>query len=71
MKNKNKYPEYIMNYVRQGMGLEENDTSKDDFINNVMSKNDVFDSVCDWQGLISWGVIIKDWVSDIYNIDLE
>jgi hypothetical protein len=36
-----KYPNYIMQKVRQRLGIEENDTSRDADINN-MSKDEVF-----------------------------
>ena len=66
-----KYPEYIMKYLRQRTGLEEDDTSSDDRLNN-MSKNEVFKEVLSWNGLLSnWDIDIKAWIKDIYEIDLD
>ena len=45
------YPENILRLVRQNLDLEPTDTSMDDKINN-MSRNEVLDRVCEWEGLI-------------------
>lgn len=66
-----KYPEYIMKYLRQRKGLEEDDTSSDDRLNN-MSRNEVFKEVLNWNGLLgNWDIDIKAWIKDIYGIDLD
>lgn len=67
MNLENKYPEEIMEYVRQSLGLEESDESKDSEINE-MSANEVFDYVCNWNGLIGYADLIKSWIEDIYKI---
>ena len=67
---KKKYPEYIMSYVRQNMGLDSDDTSKDDLINS-MDKEDVFDRVLNWNGIIGYAGQIKGWIEEIYGIELE
>lgn len=67
---KKKYPEYIMSYVRQNMGLDSDDTSKDDFINS-MNKKDVFDRVLNWNGIIGYAGQINSWIEEIYGIELE
>lgn len=67
---KRKYPEYIMSYVRQNMGLDSDDTSKDDFINS-MNKKDVFDRVLNWNGIVGYSSQIKGWIEEIYGIELE
>lgn len=67
---KRKYPEYIMSYVRQNMGLDSDDKSKDDLINS-MNKKDIFDRVLDWNGIIGYAGQIKGWVEDVYGIELE
>lgn len=64
------YSNEIMNCVRQNLGLEKDDTSKDDYINN-MSKSEVLNRVATWNGLIRYGETIKGWVKDIYNVELE
>lgn len=67
----NKYPNYIMEYVRQRLGLETNDTSKDHEINE-MTANEVFTDICGWKfGYSSWAATIKEWVDDIYGVELK
>lgn len=66
----NKYPESIMENVRQRLGLEAYDTSKDDIINE-MTADVVFEHVCNWNALIGYANTIKTWVKDIYGIDLD
>lgn len=68
--NSNKYSECIMEYVRQNLGLDKYDTSKDEDINK-MSKNDIFEKVCNWNNLYWYTETIKFWIKDIYNIDLN
>ncbi len=68
--NANKYPDYIMQYVRNSLGLDEYNTERDDEINS-MDKEEVFNRVCNWKGLIDYGNTIKHWVEDIYKVSLE
>lgn len=66
----NKYPEYILKYVRQNLGLDDpTDKIKDDIISN-MTKDEVLERVCNWNGLINYHNTIKGWIEDIYGIDL-
>ena len=67
----NKYPEYIMGDVRQNLGLDSpEDTSQDGRINN-MTKGEVLERVCNWNGLINYHSTIQGWVEDIFNIELD
>lgn len=66
----NKYPEYIICYVRQRLGLQPDDTSEDDAI-NAMSESEVFAHVCDWNGLLGYGDTIMIWIKDIFRVDLK
>lgn len=66
----NKYPDYIMEAVRQNLGLNEDDMSKDSEINE-MTKNEVFNRVCNWNGFIGYGSFFREWIEDIYEIDFE
>lgn len=66
--NLNRYPEKIMECVRQRCGLEKFDDSKDEEINQL-SPDEVFDHVCNWNGLLGYASIIKSWIRDIYNIN--
>ena len=65
-----KYPENIMEDVRERLGLESDDDSRDKEIME-MSKDKILDEVVKWNGLINYGDTIKNWVQDIYNIDLD
>lgn len=47
----NKYPESIMQAVRQNMGLEATDTSKDEIINKLPS-DAVWHRFCTWHGFL-------------------
>lgn len=66
-----KYPEYILQYLRQRWGLKKDDTSKDDIFHD-MEPNAVFYEVLQWKGLLGgWDDIIKGWILDIYGVDLD
>lgn len=67
--NSNKYSESIMECVRQRLGLERYDDSKDKEINQL-SPDEVFDHVCNWNGLIGYATTIKSWIEDIYKMKL-
>ncbi len=70
-KNPNRYPENIMECVRQQrFGLNEYDESKDQEINEL-SPQEVFECVCNWNGLLEYAHTIKSWIGDIYKIDLN
>lgn len=64
------YPNYIMEKVRQRLGVESYDTSRDEEING-MSKDNVFSAVLEWEGIIGYAWTIKDWIKDIYGIELN
>lgn len=64
------YPKDIMEALRQRKHLEPDDTSRDDEI-SLMSPNEVFEEVLEWDGLISYAYKIKRWIKDIYGIDLN
>ena len=64
------HPDYIMEKVRQRLGLEPYDTSRDDEINR-MSHDSVFDHCLTWEGIIGYGYTIKGWVESIYDITLQ
>lgn len=60
------YPDYIMESVRQRLGLEPYDTSRDDEINS-MPHNAIFDHCLEWEGIIGYGYTIRNWIMDIYG----
>ena len=37
----------------------------------TMSPNEVFEMVCECEGLCGYANIIKGWIADIYSIDLS
>ena len=65
-----KYPEYIMKKVRQRIGLELNDNSKDEEI-EIMSPGEIIDAVLEWEGIIGYTEFIVDLVFDVYGFDKE
>ncbi len=64
------YPAYIMEKVRQRLGLESWDTKSDSEI-NAMSHDTVFTHCLAWEGIIGYEYQIRDWVSVIYGVTLE
>lgn len=66
----NEYPEHILKILRQRRGLDENDKTEDKDL-NMLSQNEVFSEVCEWDGLCGYAYKIKIWIDDIYKIDIE
>lgn len=66
----NKYFDSIMEDVRQNLGLEPDDTSRDEEI-NAMERQEILDRVCEWHGLINYGETIREWIEDIWGLDLD
>lgn len=65
------YPEYILKKLRMRNGYDENDRSHDEWFNQ-MDKNNVFNEVLEWDGLIGgWGGIIRGYVEGIYGVKLR
>ena len=64
------YPDYIMEKVRQHLGLESYDTSRDNEI-NMMSHSSVFQHCLEWEGIIGYDLAILDWVKEIYGVTLS
>jgi len=65
-----RYPEYILKKLRQREGLEEDDKSQDDKLNR-MTANIVFAECLQWEGFFGYAHIFKDWIKDIYGVDLD
>lgn len=66
----NKYPDYIMRKLRQRRWLEPNDISSDEILNNF-SPQQAFKEVLSWEGLINWDETIREWIKDIYSINID
>ncbi|HDR7922606.1 hypothetical protein [Bacillus paranthracis] len=68
---KSTYPLHLIETVRRSLGLDKDDTSMDNTILE-MDKSEVFAGVVQWNGLLGgYDVTIKDWIKDIYGIDLD
>lgn len=68
--NKLKYPDYIVEAVRQNLGLDYSDDSKDDEINQ-MNPDEVLERYWTWNGIIGYADQMKESIADIYGIDFE
>lgn len=68
---KNKYPEHIMRTLRIQGDLEPIDTSLDEELYNQYSSNEAFRAVLNWEGIVNYDTKIKNWIKDIYGVDLD
>lgn len=68
-KMNNRYSEHIMWKIRCNLGLDGNDSSRDNEINQ-MSPAEALESVCNWEGLINYASTIRSWINDIYGTDI-
>lgn len=66
--NSNRYTEDIMECVRQRLGLEKFDDTRDEEINQL-SPDKVFNHVCNWNGFLGYATTIKSWIKDIYKVN--
>lgn len=69
-KNTERISTDIIRNVRENLGVEPDDSSKDDEINR-MSLNEIFDRWCEWNGLINYGKTIRKVIGSVYGIDIE
>ena len=65
-----KYPEYIMETVRQRLGIEKGNTTKDDYINGL-KENKVVEMYLSWKGIIGYGNMIINLIEDVYGVKLK
>lgn len=65
-----KYSEGIMGDLRERRDLDRHDASQDEEIMQ-MSKNEVLNEVLTWNGLIGYDCTIKNWIENIYGVELE
>ena len=59
------YSNYLMRSVRQSMGLEEDDTSRDDAIME-MDSYELLDRFLEWEGIIGYTQIIVNILKEIF-----
>jgi hypothetical protein len=69
-KNTEKINQRVIRDIRENLGVDPNDTSKDDEIDR-MSLGEIFNRWCEWNGLINWSGKIKTAIGDIYGMDIE
>ena len=60
-----KYSNYLMRSVRQSMGLDENDTSRDDAIME-MDSYELLDRFLEWEGIIGYTQKIVNILKEIF-----
>lgn len=67
----NRYPEYIMRYLRQRRGLPPDDTRDDEWLSKFTPAM-AFSEVLEWKGFLGgWDTTIKGWILDIFGVDLD
>lgn len=64
------YNEAILERVRQRLGLEPWDTTRDSEIEG-MSRDSVFHHVLEWEGIIGYDYQIRNWIEDIYGVNVS
>ena len=64
-----KYPKHIMEDVKEFKGI--NDKPCTDSEIELMTRDEVFEAVTEWDGLINYTRKIKSWVRDIFGVDLD
>lgn len=62
--------EEILIILREYNDLDKYDSSMDEEFNN-MDKNEVFEIILEYNGFIGWDSTIKDWISGIYDVELD
>lgn len=70
MKNTERINKRIIDDVRENIGIERGDASKDDEINS-MSPNEIFDRWCEWNGFINYSKMFRAVIGSIYGTDID
>lgn len=70
MKNTERINDRIIDDVRENLGLERGDISKDDRING-MSPNEIFNRWCEWNGFINYSKMFRAVISSVYGIEID
>lgn len=70
MKNTERINKDIIDDVRENLGLERGNSSKDDIIDS-MSPNEIFRRWCEWHGFINYSGIFRAVISSIYGVDID
>lgn len=64
------YPDKIMNIVREYLGMDYDDCSRDEEI-SLMTKAEIFELVLEHEGIIGYVNWIMRRIKEIYDVDLE
>ena len=64
------YPEYILEILRERRGLEEDDKSIDEELQE-MSPEEAFDEVVEWEGLCGYSYWLLQCIQDIFKVKLS
>ncbi len=64
------YKSSIMRILRQRLGIGEDDPSKDAQIRD-MGNDEALKHVLEWEGIIGYEYKIRDWIKDIYGVELR
>ncbi len=67
--SQNELPPDLMENIREQLGLESDDTSRDQEI-EAMSKSEQLDRIAAWNGLIGFGRKMTMWVEQVYKVEL-
>ena len=64
------YSDDVMQAIRQNLGLEPDDISRDSEIFR-MSKLEAFEKCLNWENIVGYSGIILNFINGIYNVNLE
>ena len=70
MKNTERISKNIIDDVRENLGLERGDPSKDDKINS-MYPNEIFERWCEWNGFINLSETFRRVIGSIYGTCID
>ena len=70
MKNTERINKRIIDDVRENIGVDRGDMSKDDEINS-MSPNEIFDRWCEWNGFINYSKMFRAVIGNIYGANID
>lgn len=65
------YSPYIMYNVRQALGYDSDDDSKDSEICKTYSKMEILALFLQWEGILGYEYKIRNAVEDIFEVELE
>lgn len=63
------YSDFVIKAVRQHLGLNEHDSSRDDEINR-MSKHELLNHCLEWEGIYGFTNYVLKYIDSIYETSL-